>query len=78
MQAEDLWEFMCTSWHFYRTDLLAVPSSPAGAKLPKSRYLGRVVVELDQAAFAPKLCENFRLLCTGEQGVLATKTSKTQ
>ncbi|CAK9115178.1 Peptidyl-prolyl cis-trans isomerase D (PPIase D) (Rotamase D) [Durusdinium trenchii] len=40
----------------------------AGAKLPKSRYLGRVVVELDQAAFAPKLCENFRLLCTGEQG----------
>lgn len=36
--------------------------------MPKTSYLGRVVVELDQAAFAPKLCENFRLLCTGERG----------
>eukprot|EP00440_Ansanella_granifera_P042878 gb/GFBE01046488.1/.p1 GENE.gb/GFBE01046488.1/~~gb/GFBE01046488.1/.p1 ORF type:complete len:482 (+),score=130.38 gb/GFBE01046488.1/:1-1446(+) len=40
----------------------------AGAKIPESRYLGRVIVELDQAQHAPKLCENFRLLCTGERG----------
>lgn len=36
--------------------------------VPATRSLGRVVIELDQAAHAPKLCENFRLLCTGEQG----------
>ena len=40
----------------------------SGVKLPVHGYLGRVVVELDQAAFAPKLCENFRMLCTGECG----------
>eukprot|EP00931_Biecheleriopsis_adriatica_P116968 TRINITY_DN92541_c0_g1_i1.p1 TRINITY_DN92541_c0_g1~~TRINITY_DN92541_c0_g1_i1.p1 ORF type:complete len:480 (+),score=114.13 TRINITY_DN92541_c0_g1_i1:78-1517(+) len=40
----------------------------AGAKIPESRHLGRVVIELDQAQHAPKLCENFRLLCTGERG----------
>ena len=71
----------------------------SGAKIPENRYLGRVVIELDQAwchatsyppddscrtttqvrctrelhepqqvAHAPKLCENFRLLCTGERG----------
>jgi len=40
----------------------------SGAKIPENRYLGRVVIELDQVAHAPKLCENFRLLCTGERG----------
>lgn len=39
-----------------------------GVPLPTKRSLGRVVVELDQAEHAPKLCENFRLLCTGERG----------
>mmetsp|Transcript_60365 Transcript_60365/g.141078 ORF Transcript_60365/g.141078 Transcript_60365/m.141078 type:complete len:480 (+) Transcript_60365:62-1501(+) len=40
----------------------------SGAKIPEQRHLGRVVIELDQVAYAPKLCENFRLLCTGERG----------
>mmetsp|Transcript_24156 Transcript_24156/g.60339 ORF Transcript_24156/g.60339 Transcript_24156/m.60339 type:complete len:484 (-) Transcript_24156:3-1454(-) len=39
-----------------------------GGTIPASRELGRVIVELDQAAYAPKLCENFRSLCTGERG----------
>lgn len=42
--------------------------SQNGGSVPSSRRLGRVVVQLDQAAFAPKLCENFRSLCTGERG----------
>lgn len=40
----------------------------ASSKIPENRYLGRVVIELDQAQYAPKLCENFRLLCSGERG----------
>mmetsp|Transcript_127320 Transcript_127320/g.283939 ORF Transcript_127320/g.283939 Transcript_127320/m.283939 type:complete len:480 (-) Transcript_127320:34-1473(-) len=39
------------------------------AVVPTARSLGRVIVELDQASHAPKLCENFRLLCTGERGM---------
>eukprot|EP00933_Yihiella_yeosuensis_P065825 TRINITY_DN69825_c0_g1_i1.p1 TRINITY_DN69825_c0_g1~~TRINITY_DN69825_c0_g1_i1.p1 ORF type:complete len:480 (+),score=118.56 TRINITY_DN69825_c0_g1_i1:60-1499(+) len=39
-----------------------------GVQLPRSRHLGRVILELDQAEHAPKLCENFRLLCSGERG----------
>lgn len=39
-----------------------------GLPVPKAK-LGRVIIELDQAAHAPRLCENFRLLCTGERGV---------
>mmetsp|Transcript_2576 Transcript_2576/g.7756 ORF Transcript_2576/g.7756 Transcript_2576/m.7756 type:complete len:481 (+) Transcript_2576:108-1550(+) len=37
--------------------------------IPTEARLGRVIVELDQAAHAPRLCENFRLLCTGEAGM---------
>jgi len=40
-----------------------------GGSLPSSRKLGRIVIELDQVARAPRLCENFRSLCTGERGV---------
>jgi len=39
-----------------------------GAEVPQCPQLGRVIVELDQARHAPKLCENFRSLCTGERG----------
>jgi len=39
------------------------------APIPTKRKLGRVVIELDQAKHAPRLCENLRLLCTGEQGL---------
>lgn len=37
--------------------------------IPRKRRLGRVIVELDQARHAPRLCENLRRLCTGEQGL---------
>ncbi|CAE8678177.1 unnamed protein product, partial [Polarella glacialis] len=40
----------------------------SGAQVPETSRLGRVIIELDQAEHAPKLCENFRLLCTGERG----------
>lgn len=39
------------------------------SKIPLKRYLGRVIIELDQVSNAPRLCENFRLLCTGERGL---------
>jgi len=39
-----------------------------GIPVPTKKQLGRVVIELDQAIHAPRLCENFRRLCTGEQG----------
>lgn len=39
-----------------------------GVPFPTKRCLGRVVIELDQVEYAPKLCENFRSLCTGERG----------
>jgi len=38
------------------------------APIPTKSKLGRVIFELDQARHAPKLCENLRLLCTGERG----------
>lgn len=41
----------------------------SGIPFPTKSLLGRIVIELDQAAHAPKLCENFRSLCTGERGV---------
>lgn len=40
----------------------------SGAEVPTRALLGRVIIELDQAEHAPKLCENFRSLCTGERG----------
>jgi len=43
--------------------------SAEGVHLPAGGRLGRVVVQLDQALHAPRLCENFRLLCTGERGL---------
>jgi len=39
-----------------------------GAPIPRKRQLGRVIIELDQAKHAPRLCENLRRLFTGEQG----------
>lgn len=42
--------------------------SQHGFGVETSGRLGRVVIELDQASYAPKLCENFRSLCTGERG----------
>lgn len=40
---------------------------PALVKAPAPLVAGRVSVELDPSA-APKACENFRCLCTGEKG----------
>ncbi|KDD72252.1 cyclophilin type peptidyl-prolyl cis-trans isomerase, partial [Helicosporidium sp. ATCC 50920] len=51
----------------YASDSKRSAEGPALVKAPAPLVAGRVSVELDPSA-APKACENFRCLCTGEKG----------